>query len=98
MYLTAEAETRLYAGIHDLSAPGSQLFLERPDPDLLKRSQEGDAIRQVGVDMSHLLQSDARPSPGRWLTDRGWPVTGNAPEQVMKMAGHMVFLSARRAG
>jgi hypothetical protein len=118
MYLPVEAETQLYAAIHDLSAPGSRLFVERPDPDILMRSQKVDAMRQVGVDVSELLQSGARPSAVGWLTDHGWsateqastavaqryrrdlaqPVTSNAPEQVMKMAEHMAFLSARRAG
>jgi methyltransferase (TIGR00027 family) len=89
MYLPAEAEAPLYAGIHDMSAPGSQLSVEHPaDPNILMRSQEVDAIRQVGVDITRLLQSDdARPSPGRWLTDHGWSVTDQASTAIAPRYG-----------
>jgi methyltransferase (TIGR00027 family) len=87
MYLPVEAETQLYAAIHDLSALGSRLFVERPDPDILMRSQKVDAMRQVGVDVSELLQSGARPSAAGWLTDNGWSATEQASTAVAQRYG-----------
>jgi O-methyltransferase involved in polyketide biosynthesis len=89
MYLPAEAETRLYAGIHDMSALGSQLSVEhQADPGILKRSsQEVDAIRHVSPDVGQLLQSDARPSARRWLTDHGWSATDQTSTDVAHRYG-----------
>jgi methyltransferase (TIGR00027 family) len=84
MYLPAQAETRLYAGIHDLSAPGSQLCAEhQADPDILKRSsQDVDAMRQLSPGVDELLQSDARPSAASWLTDHGWSATDQSSTTI----------------
>jgi methyltransferase (TIGR00027 family) len=89
MYLPAEAETRLYAGIHDLSAPGSQLCVEhQADPGILKHSsQEVDAMRQLSPGVDQLLQSDARPSAARWLSDRGWSATDQTSTDIARRYG-----------
>lgn len=89
MYLPAQAETRLYAGIHDMSAPGSQLSVEhQADPGILKRSsQELEAIRRVSPAVGQLLQSDARPSAGRWLTDHGWSAIDQTSTAVAQRYG-----------
>ncbi|MEN3310112.1 MAG: hypothetical protein V7603_6314 [Micromonosporaceae bacterium] len=75
-YLDAAAEQALVSHIDDLSAPGSQIGVERADvAGLMDRG----GLRRVGesstVDMDQLFRTEPRPDPATWLAGRDWTVT-----------------------
>lgn len=88
-YLPAEAQASLSEAIDSLSAPGSEWALEDftnlgdqlSDPAFRRVAQE------MGVDMSALIFTDARPDPAAWLRERGWTTDSAAAIEVAKGYG-----------
>ena len=76
-YLPAEAERRLLGDVHELSAVGSQLALER-SVDLAGQGEGLQRLRQTrqrtGIAMEGLVHTDRRPEPSGWLAAHGWSV------------------------
>jgi methyltransferase (TIGR00027 family) len=79
-YLSPDAERALFEGIHDLSAPGSHLVVERAvglaalvDGDNGKRLRE--ISERTGIAMDQLLNTETRPDSAAWLAGHGWAVT-----------------------
>lgn len=79
-YLSADAERALFERIHDLSAPGSHLVVERTvGIAALVDGANGERLREIsqriGIAMDQLLDTEARPDPAAWLAVHGWAVT-----------------------
>ena len=79
-YLSAETERALFERIHDLSAPGSHLVVERTvNIAALFDGDNGQRLREIsertGIAMDQLLDTQVRPNPADWLAERGWAVT-----------------------
>jgi methyltransferase (TIGR00027 family) len=83
-YLPAAAEERLLRGIHQLSAPGSRLALDRfadmgrLTADLARLTADTAALEQLssraGSEAMSLSDTEARQNPGQWLRPDGWTV------------------------
>lgn len=91
-YLPAEAERALFERIHDLSAPGSHLVVERTVN--LAALVEGDNARRLreiseraGIAMDQLLDTQPRPNPADWLAERGWTITEHPVATIAERYG-----------
>jgi len=78
-YLPAPAQQQLLVGIHELSATGSRLGLERPVNLAGLAADSRGRLREMsersGIDLEHLIHTDGRPDPIDWLTEHGWTIT-----------------------
>lgn len=86
-YLPEDAETRLLAAVHELSAPGSRIAIEhiRASQSLLDGADERAAQlgKRFGIDMKDLLFDTAeRSDPDEQLTDLGWQPTVHAGDEL----------------
>jgi methyltransferase (TIGR00027 family) len=83
-YLPAAAEQALFERIQELSAPGSQLLLERSAnlAGLVDSEAGAQRLREVsertGIAMDQIVNAETRPDPVSWLAGRGWTVTEEA--------------------
>ncbi|GAA3041812.1 class I SAM-dependent methyltransferase [Streptomyces lactacystinicus] len=92
LYLPAEAERRLMATVHRLSAPGSTLAYELKDvaaePPAVRTSPVYVAARQrLGIDLRALFDADPRPDSAARLARRGWTVTVRSPYDFTAVHG-----------
>lgn len=79
-YLPDDAEERLLAAAHELSAPGSRIAVEhvRSLQTLLQDDDDRFArvADQLGINITELIyDNQARPDPDAWLAERGWQTT-----------------------
>ncbi|HEX5117648.1 MAG TPA: SAM-dependent methyltransferase [Pseudonocardiaceae bacterium] len=91
-YLSAGAERALFERIHDLSAPGSHLVVERTvNIAALVEGDNGQRLREIsertGIAMDQLLDTEARPDPAAWLAERGWTVTEHPVATIAQRYG-----------
>ena len=88
-YLPAETETALLEAVSTRSAVGSHIAVE--DFTNITQQLADPAFRRIsgaiGVEMSDLLFTDARPDPAAWLTERGWQVRSDVALDVAKNWG-----------
>ncbi|MFE1555156.1 SAM-dependent methyltransferase [Streptomyces sp. NPDC058734] len=92
LYLPADAERRLVARVHALSAPGSTLAYE-----LKEVVAESAAVRsapvylaarqRLGIDLPALFAAGRRPDSAAELTTRGWTVTVRSPYEFTTLHG-----------
>ncbi|MFD4656246.1 SAM-dependent methyltransferase [Kitasatospora sp. NPDC058444] len=92
LYLPAEAERRLMATVHRLSAPGSTLAYELKDvagePAAVRNSPVYVAARRrLGIDLRALFDTDPRPDSAARLARRGWTVTVRSPYDFTAVHG-----------
>jgi methyltransferase (TIGR00027 family) len=75
-YLPPEAQQQLFSHIHQLSAAGSHLAVERlvRVDDFADNSQLQALAARFGIDLASLLYTDERPDPADWLAEQGWSV------------------------
>ncbi|MFD7921730.1 SAM-dependent methyltransferase [Streptomyces sp. NPDC059740] len=73
-YLPAGAEQRLFQETHRLSAPGSHLAAEYLTDlaDVLADPRLEQPAAEMGLELTELLHTDARPGPADLLTALGW--------------------------
>lgn len=86
-YLPADAEQALFERIHDLSAPGSHLVVERTvGIAALVNGDNGERLREIsertGIAMERLLNTQARTDPAAWLAGHGWAVTEHPAKTI----------------
>jgi methyltransferase (TIGR00027 family) len=96
-YLPPEAQDRLLDTITALSAPGSRIATEsgpNRDPSHVKRIKERMRIvserwRKHGLDldMTELAYFGDRNEAARYLSDRGWQMTGNTIREMFAANG-----------
>ena len=91
-YLSAGAERALFERIHDLSAPGSHLVVERTvGLASLLEGANGQRLREVseraGIAMDQLLETEARPDPAVWLAEHGWAVAEHPVQTIAERYG-----------
>jgi methyltransferase (TIGR00027 family) len=91
-YLPADAERALFERIHDLSAPGSHLVVERTvGIAALVNGDNGQRLRQIsersGIAMDQLLNTETRPDPAAWLAEHGWAVTEHPVATIAERYG-----------
>lgn len=91
-YLSADAERALFERIHDLSAPGSHLVVERTvGMAALVNGDNGKRLREIseraGIAMDRLLDTQDRPDPGVWLAEHGWTVTEHPVATIAERYG-----------
>jgi methyltransferase (TIGR00027 family) len=77
LYLSPEVQQQLFSHIHDLSAAGSHVAVERVvrvDDANDNRLMQAFSV-QFGIDLAALVYTDERPDPADWLTEQGWSVS-----------------------
>ena len=88
-YLSADAERALFERIHDLSAPGSHVVVERTVG--IAALMNGERLKEIsersGIAMDKLLDTEARPDPAAWLAEHGWAVTDQPVKTVAERYG-----------
>ncbi|WP_322770226.1 SAM-dependent methyltransferase [Frankia sp. Cr1] len=76
-YLPADAEERLLRQIHQLSAPGSRIALDRI-AQVNRLTSDAAPLDQLssrsGIEMKSLINTEARQQPAEWLRLNGWTV------------------------
>jgi methyltransferase (TIGR00027 family) len=86
-YLSADAERALFERIHDLSAPGSHLVVERSvGLAALVQGDNGQRLKEIseraGIAMDQLVDTETRPDPAAWLAEHGWAVTEHPVKSI----------------
>ncbi|MFC9846315.1 SAM-dependent methyltransferase [Streptomyces sp. NPDC060223] len=80
-YLSADTETRMFAAISAASAPGSRLgyeILVDQDKEELRASEiYAETKEKMGVHLSSLFNSDARPDSAEALRRTGWELSSH---------------------
>lgn len=95
MYLSPEAQDRLFDHITALSAPGSQLATEyhpQTGPTMAERSQAMNnrwANLGCDVDLSGLFYEGERNNVADYLSDRGWQVVTRARRELFSDYGRL---------
>lgn len=79
-YLPDDAEERLLAAAHELSAPGSRIAVEHMRSlQMLLQDDDGrfaGVADQLGINITELIyDNQARPDPDERLAERGWQTT-----------------------
>ncbi len=92
LYLPAEAERRLMATVHRLSAPGSTLAYELKDvaaePPAVRTAPAYVAARErLGIDLRALFDAGPRPDSAAELTRLGWTVAVRSPYDFTALHG-----------
>ena len=75
IYLSGDAQDRLFETIDSLSAPGSRVAVEQMDrlpPEAIAAVEDSDGADRSGAEWVGLIYNDPRADAAEWFTDRAW--------------------------
>ena len=78
VYLPAAAQAELFAGIHELAAPGSHVAVDDGKPfsdEAFEQAREAEQKVQDGSQFFSLIYNEQHAPAIDWFTDRGWKGT-----------------------